>query len=140
MKRNIWPLLLACIALTGCASTSASKAPGADLTKYKTYYVIKRTEDDADIEKIIADQLTSRGLQAASGIAPAEGMPAVDAVVVYDDHWMWDLTMYMTRLSIYVREVDSGMIVARAESFRPSLQRKTVKGMVQEVLTKLFEQ
>jgi hypothetical protein len=102
--------------------------------------VIKRTEDDADIEKIIAEQLNARGMQASSGIEPTVGMPAVDAVVVYDDHWMWDLTMYMTRLSIHVREVDSGMIVARAESFRPSLQRKTVKGMVQEVLTELFQQ
>ena len=63
----------------------------------------------------------------------------VDGVVTYQDRWMWDITMYMIRLNVQVRDGKSGAILANAEAMRPSLQRKSPEGMVEEVLGALFK-
>jgi len=64
----------------------------------------------------------------------------VDAIVTYVDRWMWDLTMYMIRLNIQVRDGKSRAILASAESYRPSLERRSTEDMVAETLDAIFKQ
>lgn len=139
MKWNLLALVLACAVLTGCASMQATKAPGTDLSKLKTFYVAKLAADERGIEKLISARLDTMGYQASSGAASVSATP-VDAIVTYQDRWMWDLTMYMIKLSVQVRDGQSGAILANGESTRPSLQRKSPEGMVEEVLTEIFKQ
>jgi len=70
-----------------------------------------------------------------------ERQPAerVDAVVTYQDRWMWDITMYMLKLDVQVHDGNSGAVIASAQAVRPSLQRKSPEGMVQEVLGEIFK-
>jgi len=129
-------LLSAC--LGGCASLNASKAPDADLKKLKSFYVQRLPEDKRGIEKLIATRLTTMGYPSSSG--DAETPPSqVDAIVTYQDRWMWDITMYMIRLDVQVRDGEHRNVLATGQTMRPSLQRKSPEGMVEEVLTEIFK-
>jgi len=70
---------------------------------------------------------------ATAGTADKPTAP-VDAIITYQDRWAWDITMYMIRLNIQVRDGKSGDIMASAESMRPSLERLDPPEMVKEVL------
>lgn len=130
--------LLAMVALlAACASMKTTKAPDADLSKIKTIYVQKLQGEEADIDKLIVKRLTTMGYLATTGTADAPPQP-VDAVITYVDRWMWDITMYMIRLTVQVRDGPSGAILASSESYRPSLERKSPEAMVEEVLNELF--
>ena len=119
--------------LTGCASMQSSKAPGADLGHLKTFYVERLPADTRGIEKLIADRLVLMGYTATTGDAEKPASP-VDALVTYQDHWMWDITMYMIKLEVQIRDGQTGLLLANGQSMRPSLQRKSPEGMVEEVL------
>ena len=85
--------------------------------------------------KVISDRLNAMGYQSTYGAStPKE----TDSIVTYQDRWMWDITMYMIRLTIQIRDGKSRAILASAESYRPSLERKSPEGMAEEVLTEIF--
>ncbi|MEJ1963863.1 MAG: hypothetical protein WDO56_20830 [Gammaproteobacteria bacterium] len=128
--------VLAC--LGACATLHSSKAPDTDLKKLKTFYVANLPADRRSIEKMIAARLTTMGFQSTSGLEQTPPAP-VDAVVTYQDHWMWDITNYMIRLNVQIRDGRSGSILATGEAMRPSLQRKSPEGMVEEVVTEIFK-
>jgi hypothetical protein len=127
------------VVLSACATNGAQKVPTADLNSLHTFYVAKLPADDRGNEKIIAARLNKMGRVATSGAEPNPAT-AVDAIVTYQDRWAWDLTTYMIRLNIQIRDGRSGSILAAGESMRPSLQRKSPEGMVEEVLTEIFKQ
>jgi hypothetical protein len=126
------------LSVGACASMNASHAPDANLKTLKTYYVVHVTEDDHNIDKLISTRLTSMGYTATSGENGTPPQP-VDAVVNYVDHWMWDMSMYLLRLTIQVHDGKSGAVIASGESYRPSLQRKSPEAMVDEVLAEMFK-
>jgi hypothetical protein len=131
---------LACVALllSACATLESAKAPDANLKGLKSFYVVQETGDDHGLDKLIAARLTSMGYAATCGEAP---QPAshVDAIVTYQDRWMWDITMYMIKLDVQMHDGESGAVIARAQAMRPSLQRKSPESMVQEVLGEIFK-
>ena len=139
MKR-LAPLavLLLSVVLGGCATTNSARAPDADLHKLKTFYVVRLPQDERGIEKLIAQRLVTLGYQCTSGDAPTPAAP-VDAIVTYQDRWMWDITMYMIKLDIQVHDGKTGAILANGEVMRPSLQRKSPEGMVEETLGVIFK-
>lgn len=132
-------LLCSFIALfSGCASTATTLAPGADLTKIKNIHVVKLAADERRIDKILADQLNVMGYSTTLGLESRipEG---TDAVLTYQDKWMWDITMYMLELNVQLRDPKTNMALATAKSYRPSLQRKSPPEMAKEVLTEIFK-
>ena len=131
-------LLLPILMLSACATNNASRAPDANLTRLKTFYVVHVPEDERGIEKLIATRLNTMGYQCTSGDAQTPAS-AVDAVVTYQDRWMWDITMYMIKLDIQIHDGSSGAILAKGEVMRPSLQRKSPEGMVEETLGVIFK-
>ena len=131
-------VLLATTVLGGCATTNSARAPDADLHKLKTFYVVRVPEDERGIEKLIAQRLVTLGYQCTSGDASTPAT-AVDAIVTYQDRWMWDITMYMIKLSIQIHDGATGAILASGEVMRPSLQRKSPQGMVEETLGVIFK-
>jgi hypothetical protein len=139
MKRitqvGVW---LAVLLLTACATANGVRAPDADLSKLKSFYVARMPDDERGIEKLIATRLVALGFKSTSGDAQMPPAP-VDAIVTYNDRWMWDITMYMIRLDIQVRDGSSGAILANGQVMRPSLQRKSPEGMVEETLGVIFK-
>jgi hypothetical protein len=138
--KKILAFVVACAALGlgACATLESAKAPDANLTGLKSFYVTRVPEDERGIEKMIAARLSTMGYLATSGDAP-QPPERVDAVVTYQDRWMWDITMYMIKLDVQLHDGNSGAVLARAQAVRPSLQRKSPEGMVQEVLGEIFK-
>ena len=130
-------MILVCWLVTGCASMQSSRAPGTDLSTLHTFYVQKLPEDDGSVVKVISDRLNAMGYQSTYG-AGEHPPKETDSIVTYQDRWMWDITMYMIRLTIQIRDGKSRAILASAESYRPSLERKSPEGMAEEVLTDIF--
>lgn len=132
-------LLVASVFLTGCITKLDSQlAPGANLAEVKNLYVVRLEKDERGIEKLIADRLNLMGKSATSGERSA--IPAnVDAIVTYQDKWMWDLTMYMIELSVQIRAPKTEMALATGHSLRSSLVRKSPPEMVEEVLKDVFK-
>ena len=129
---------LCVVLLSACATSSSARAPDADLKHLKSFYVVRMPEDERGIEKLISQRLVELGYQSSSGDAPRPPS-AVDAIVTYNDRWMWDITMYMIKLDIQVRDAQSGTVLANGEVMRPSLQRKSPQGMVEETLGVIFK-
>ena len=120
-----------------CASPTleAKKMPGADLSPLKTVYVEKLVADERGIDQLIASQLTRMGFAVTNSVTASQ----VDAIVTYQDRWMWDITMFMVQLSIQVRDGQTKMVLANGQSWRPSLERKSPEEMVEEVLMAIFK-
>ncbi|MCX5877644.1 MAG: hypothetical protein NTY44_00835 [Deltaproteobacteria bacterium] len=126
------------LSLAACATLQATKAPSADLSTIKTVYVQKVEGDGYNVYQVIAARLNAMGFKATSG-ASADPPEPVDAIVTYVDRWMWDLTMYMIRLNIQVRDGKTRSILASGESYRPSLERRSAEEMVAETLDAIFK-
>lgn len=128
------------LALTvGCVNTELTSDidPSADLVGLDTFYVAKFGPDNRGIEAMIAAELNAMGKTATSGVDPKPPSP-VDAVVTYEDKWMWDITMYMLELSIDLRDPETNYKFATGRSYRTSLARKSPEEMVAEVLGEMF--
>jgi len=126
-------------ALQGCATSreSASVSPDIDLSRLKTFHVVRFAPDGRGIDRVIAAELRKLGFQASTGADDA-APKKVDAIVTYQDKWQWDLTMYMIELSVFVREPGTDDLLAVGKSFHTSLNRKTPEEMAAEVLANIF--
>jgi hypothetical protein len=131
-------LWLAALMLAGCATNNSARAPDADLHRLKSFYVVRLPADEHGIEKLISTRINALGYQCGYGDAERPAEP-VDAIVTYQDRWMWDITMYLIKLDIQIHDGSTGAILANGEVVRPSLQRKSPEGMVEETLGVIFK-
>ena len=125
--------------LSGCSSQmlKSDADPNVDLTQLKQFYVRKLPADGRGVEKLIASQLTKMGFQATSGTESKPPGP-VDAIVSYEDRWVWDITMYMLQIEIKLHDPKTDFIFATGVSQRTSLVRKSPEFMIDEVLREIF--
>lgn len=141
MKKIATVLLLAVFVglWSGCVTQLKSDVvPGTDLKALKKIFVVKLPADQRGVERLIADRLNVMGYQATAGEKSAVPEDA-QAVVTYQDKWMWDITMYMIELNIQVRQPKTDIAMATGHSLRTSFVRKSPPEMVEEVLTDLFK-
>jgi hypothetical protein len=127
------------LGMSGCVSSqNATINPGTDLTAIRTFYVSRLSKDDRGINKLICDDLNGRGYKASTG--EAEKAPAdAQAVVTYQDKWMWDMTMYMLKLDIQIRDPKTDIALATGEVLHTSLVRRSPPDMVKEVLNQILQ-
>jgi hypothetical protein len=141
MKKYLVSLVLAIfVGLTsGCVTQLKSDImPGTDLKELKKIYVVRLDKDHRGVEKMIAVRLNMMGYEATSGEKAAVPEDA-QAVVTYQDKWMWDITMYMLELNVQVRRPKTDIAIATGHALRTSLARKSPAEMVEEVLTDMFK-
>lgn len=139
--KNTAPILFSAflmLLLASCASVKSSVTPGKSVATIKSIYVEHNPEEDRGIDEMIASQLRQRGYRATHGSAAAMPAARADAVLRYDDKWMWDITMYLLQLDMKLYEGSSNQLVVEASSYRPSLQRRSTQEMVKEVLDAMF--
>lgn len=137
MKKLFLSLCLAALTpllFISCASSSATVEPGTNLKAMRTFHVEKVQGDGHDMDQVIAADLRKRGFKATTGPQPRN----IDALITYNDKWMWDITMYLLQLDIALRDPKTRGIVGSAKTYRPSLQRKSKEAMATETLDKLF--
>jgi hypothetical protein len=133
-------LAAALVVLTGCyvQYVNSRVLPDTVIGPDKTYYVVRHANDSRQIDLTVANEMRAMGLhQVSSGLAA--DMPAnTEVVVLYEDRWMWDMTNYLWMLKIQFRDASNNVLIARGQSVRTSLVRKTVEEMVQETLVAVF--
>jgi hypothetical protein len=134
------PLLALLVLSSGCAvnRATANVSPDANIGRVKSFYVVKTQGDERNVDKLISDNLQKRGFTTTSGPQPAQAPSGIDAVVTYNDKWMWDITMYMLELTVQFRNPANNFPMATGNSFHTSLTRKSPPEMVDEVLTNIF--
>ena len=112
--------------------------PDATISPDKTYYVVQHKNDPRQIDLVISKEMSAMGLHSVS-TGPEENIPeGTDVIVLYEDRWMWDMTNYLLMLKIQFRDASNNLLLARGQSYRTSLVRKSVEGMVQETLVGVF--
>jgi hypothetical protein len=140
MKKYLASFLLAIVVglTSGCVTRlNSTVTPGTNLKALKKFYVVRLAADQRGVEKLVSDRLNVMGYKATAGEKSA--IPAdADAIVTYQDKWMWDITMYMIELNVQVRQPKTDIAMATGHSMRTSLARKSPPEMVEEVLTDLF--
>ena len=128
-----------CLFVSGCINQlNSNVTPGTKLADMKKIYVVHLAADSRGIDKLFVDHLKAMGRDASAGEENA--IPAdADAVVTYQDKWMWDITMYMIQLDVQVRDPKTNVAVATAHAMHTSLTRKSPPEMVDEVLKEIFK-
>lgn len=131
--------LLTFISLTGCANLATGHVtPGVNVKQFNKFYVAKFQPDNHKINYLIRDELQLMGYEANTG--PEHKVPEdAEVIVTYRDNWMWDITMYMIRLKIFIHEPKTRKLLAKGESYHTSLTRKSPEEMVSEVLSNIFK-
>ena len=138
LTRLFIPLLLV-LAASGCSKVviRSDIDPNVDISNLHTLYVRKLPADSRGIERVIQDKLNEFGFQATSGAGLQPNGP-VDAIVTYEDRWMWDITMYMLSIDIQLRDPETEYVLASGSSYRTSLVRESPEEMVDEVFRDMF--
>ena len=138
-RLRLWLIAIAIGVLAGCATQNVSHAPGADLSSIKTIYVQKLPADQRGIEKLFARQLNEWGYQATMGIEAKPATP-VDAVLTYEDHWLWwSVRMFMWRLYVEIRDGQTGALLASAEQPGSTAEYVPPEAMVKAVLKSVLK-
>lgn len=127
---------VALVSVAGCGHAQQAHfvSPEARLDPSAQFYVVGHEGDDWQVGHMIARWLEGRGLRVREG--PREDLPAdADVMVLYEDHWMWDMTMYMLSLKVDLRDARTNVLLASGQSYRTSLYRKSPEEVVGEVLS-----
>lgn len=131
-------LFISLLALQGCMTRlEATKTPGADIKDFGGIYVQHFDPDKRNFHYVIADKLTLLGYPAKP--LRTDDIPEdADLLITYIDNWRWDITNYMLKIKIDVRDADSLELLISGESFRTSLARRAPETMIQEALEEIL--
>ena len=136
MNQKIIPLLglLFALVVSGCSTVEPGKRYGsASLESMKTAFVVIRPDYDPKIGAHIHEALTTKhGVSVATG-SLQDKPKDVAFYVEYEDHWRWDLAMYLHSLDIRFINNLSGEVIGMG-SFRqgfvhdfPDAREKTLE-------------
>lgn len=138
LRKIVLPMLLAAMAVAmGCATTTTTVAPTGNISSLRSFYVSKLPADHHGIDVLLAKQLKSMGYVASAGSSSSVPQ-GTDAILTYQDSWKWDITMYLIRLHVQVRDPANNAVLALGQAYRPSLQRSSPDELVKEVLESIF--
>lgn len=122
---------------SGCANRSVvDRHPSFSLETIKTLHIKNSDGGGDELIPVMVRKLNELGY---TDVTSGDEIPATaDAVLTYQDKWMWDITMYMMELTITMRDKDSWTALATGNSMHGSLTRKSEEEMVDEVLRNIF--
>lgn len=121
---------------SGCGVNRAAttKDPKADLTRIRTFRVIKNP-DEQGTSTLIEAKLKRMGFTVVEAAGPNS---PVDALITYRDGWSWDMSTFMYELTVIMREPETQYPIASANSLHTYPQKSTNE-MVDEVVGNLFK-
>jgi hypothetical protein len=122
---------------TGCTNIATAKVdPNIQLVSLKTMYVQHYPSDNTKVNEEIAAKLRTKGAIVTTGDGPIPDN--IDALVYYEDHWHWDITMYMLQLKVLIKDPKTMKVLAVGDSVHTSLTRKSQTEMVTEVIDDIY--
>lgn len=124
--------------ISGCAinKSTVQVDQHTNISNIKYVYIVKIHADERGVYGLIASRLEDIGIKVTFD---DNEKAHSDAVLTYEDKWMWDITMYMVQLTVNLRDKDSNFPIASANSMHTSLTRKKPEEMVSEVIDNLFK-
>ena len=121
----------------GCVSyATANVDPAIRWKSIRSMHVVKSPADEREVHLLIAEKLRTRGFSVTVDPQPN---PKADAVVAYQDKWIWDLGWYMLELTVTVSDSQRKTTLATGNSHHSSLVRKSPTAMVDEVLENILK-
>jgi hypothetical protein len=109
----------------------------ADLSQAESFYVAHNPDDTTPLDVVIEKEINNLGFSGARG--EKKDMPGdADVLVTYEFHWFWDITSYLLQFEIELRDPATGYPLARGESWRTSLARRSPEEMAKEILEPLL--
>ena len=93
--------------------------------------------DQTRIAGMIADRLRESGFEATSG-HPDKAPSGVQAIVSYEDDWVYDFSLYLLELRIDFRDPKTNELLAFGQSYHSSLDRKPPEFIVDEIVTTIL--
>lgn len=122
--------------MSGCLNqATVNVTSDTNFSGIKSIHVVRSARDSRGIDEMIGHRLVGMGFHVTTG----DNTPSTaDAILTYEDKWMWDITMYMGQLTVIIRDKDGGFPLATATSMHGSFTRKTPYEMVDEVLRNIF--
>jgi hypothetical protein len=130
--------LLSALATVACATALQTDPIPQELKNPSLqYFVENHGADKHGIDRMIAQEIRSRGLNAKNGVAsvrPAE----FDVLVVYEDRWQWDMSNYLLLLRIDLRDPATNVLLATGISYQTSGARKPENEVVAQIIGEMF--
>jgi hypothetical protein len=138
VKRSRTAIVLLCLALLACATALQTDPISSELRDSSLqYFVENHGNDPKGIDRMIAQELRSHGLQVSNG--PARARPtAFDVLVVYEDRWQWDMSNYLLFLRIDLRDPETNVLLETGSSYQSSMARKPEREVVTQILDAMF--
>jgi hypothetical protein len=139
MKRFATALsaLVLLLSAPGCQhQISGGPAPGVDMARFKTFYVVTDKTDN-EVARALEKDLGARGLGVTTGLDWAIPSDA-QVKVVFQEKWSKDITRYLQDLAIEMSDAHSGAMLASGRCHRTSTVRKPVAEMVKEITDRIF--
>ncbi len=138
--KSLFLLVLAAALLTGgCTTQSTHVLPHADLSQYKTAFVVHLLTDGHQTDEKIAQDLRDRGLTVTSG--PMTMLPdGTQLLVEYQDNWAWDFKNYMIGIGIQVKELKTDKVLATGSINKPAMvMGESSTQLIHNLLNTLFK-
>lgn len=134
-------LFISVMLQSACASLppiTGGVLPGADVRAHQPIYVLREPQDSHGLDQVIVRELREHGFEATSG-SEAERPAGSRAVVRYEDRWQWDMRMYLIFFRADLRDVETEVLLATAQSYQPSLEAmgQSYKDIVADVVREL---
>lgn len=110
-------IIALCLAISACTTRSkVSITNPSRLHAARSAYVAFEGGRSQDVANGIEIALAGHGLKTTGG--PRANCPqSADLLVTFEDHWTWDLTLYMLGLNVHCRDARDGSPVAEVDNF-----------------------
>ena len=127
--------------LAGCATTTQiDVVPRASSTPVHTVYLVVHGGSSSDVDDDIRRALLHRGLSETEGTDDAIQNKNVDLCVKYDDHWKWDLTMYLKSIDIEMFDGKTGSLIAESTWKNSTFHRfPNAEDVVDDLVNQTFD-
>lgn len=132
---------LACLTVFAACATNREHARfdlDRDIQASDVFYVVQSTDDQRELGKLIADNLSTRGMTASSGSADSKP-DGITVLVTYEDRWNWDITMFLIEMTITLRDPTTEDAFAIGSSYHTSMSRLNPVEMIDEIISNLIK-
>jgi hypothetical protein len=128
---------LLALVLSGCATYMAVSISTVNLKSYHKIYVISNLDDNHHIDLLLVQALQQQGKEAESG--PHTMIPEdAQAIINYQDHWLWDFSDHLVGLSVEMRDSHKNQMIGRAFYSGTASMRTSPPEAIQNLITDLL--
>jgi len=127
-------------ALSGCSTsqTVLNGSPGTHFPMTKACFTT-HGGNSADMDSRIEHDLQAHGVVVMTAPGCDRNTTGVDMTVAYDDHWWWDVVMYMKSVDVQFYAAPSGQLIVNGHwNNSPMHQFPSTDGVMSGLVDDMF--